>query len=138
MQAIYLSRSREALRDAWEVFLAATGSRENETKASSVKRARIASDRGGAMNLAQFGRLLPLLGDDLPLSRVERLFEEVDVDRSGEIDFDEVGARRAAERFLVLSALPPTPHPASLRRGACMDSRGLVCVSDVLDARLPP
>ena len=36
-----------------------------------------------------FARLIPLLGEDLPLSRVERLFEEVDADRNGSLDFDE-------------------------------------------------
>ena len=37
----------------------------------------------GTIDVEGFKTLLPLLGEDLPLSRVERLFEEVDVDGSG-------------------------------------------------------
>lgn len=110
VQAVFLSRSRAALRDAWDVLVAAAAGDDDAASAGSKVgggtehaglgrrgslRAKRASKEvghlrgGGSINLAQFGRLLPLLGDDLPLSRVERLFEEVDIDRSGFVEFDE-------------------------------------------------
>ncbi len=115
VQAVFLSRSREALRDAWDVLVAAAADEQDDKQHGAgggtsgggasgggasgglrpARRAKRASKEvtrtkgGGSMNLAQFARLLPLLGDDLPLSRIERLFEEVDHDRSGLVEFDE-------------------------------------------------
>jgi hypothetical protein len=103
VDAVYLSRSRDALRKAWVVLVAVcaddededelrrTGGRpspgsqmkdsqqtrkqKREAKGELKKETNDVLDRD--MKLSEFARLLPLLGDDLPLSRVERLFEEV-------------------------------------------------------------
>ena len=81
VQALYLSRSQEHLREAWEVLLAAF---REEAELS-----------GGpaygydALDGPQFAKLLPLLGEDLPPAHVARLFESMDVDSSGAIEFSE-------------------------------------------------
>ena len=114
VEAIFLSRSRSALRVAWDVLRsAAGGSAPHQRRAvsggghgggghgggSRVGRMRGARrDRGGGrcgsideqtLDSHEFKKILPLMGEDLPLSRVERLFEEIDVDKSGTLDFDE-------------------------------------------------
>jgi Ca2+-binding EF-hand superfamily protein len=109
IQAIFLSRSREALRGAWTVLRCAAlrGARDPTSASTSVPTSngpvRSSSAAGGGratltsaaqlevdtIDVEGFRQLLPLLGEDLPLSRVERLFEEVDLDCSGTIDFDE-------------------------------------------------
>ena len=121
VQAIYLSRSRSALGDAWEVLRTAAGggtteggtsldggggskqrrsSFKSSGKAGGSKRPSMArilhgewkssdGDGDAGIDAEGFARLIPLLGEDLPLSRVERLFEEVDLDQSGTLDFDE-------------------------------------------------
>ena len=103
VDAVYLSRSRDALRAAWVVLVAACADDENEKEprrtggrsspGSKLKDSQQTRKHKGEakgelkketndvlgrdMKLSEFARLLPLLGDDLPLSRVERLFEEV-------------------------------------------------------------
>ena len=141
VQAVFLSRSRGALRDAWEVLKRAASDADQQaiegvggrgvggligggkrggqggggksggkggggegspgTSMRKGRRTRIlhgnwAMGGGGAggggedgIDAEGFARLIPLLGEDLPLSRVERLFEEVDLDASGTLDFDE-------------------------------------------------
>ena len=103
VDAVYLSRSRDTLRKAWVVLVAVCADDEDENelrrtggrpspgsqkKASQQTRKQKREAKGELkketndllgrdMKLSEFARLLPLLGDDLPLSRVERLFEEV-------------------------------------------------------------
>ena len=105
VSAIFLSRSRRALSEAWDVLrTAADGGLPAAAKKSSSESfksgARLQGGRRGGVsgaagtkaptiNAEGFKVLLPLLGEDLPLSRIERLFEEVDSDNSGELDFDE-------------------------------------------------
>ena len=140
VDAIFLSRSRSALKEAWDVLRIAAEAMVEKQGGKSRKRqlaeqeARKAKEKAGVsfkddvskaardqrgrrqpspsrrgslfkkpepppppkpvyvaptIDNDGFKYLLPLLGEDLPLSRVERLFEEVDEDNSGSLDFDE-------------------------------------------------
>ena len=77
VRALFLSRSRGHLMEAWEVLQMA-----------------LSHDLGGGvlrniLDAQAFARLLPLLGEHLSQAKIERLFEAVDVDGSGTLDFDE-------------------------------------------------
>lgn len=109
VSAIFLSRSRKALSDAWDVLRTASegGLVAAQAKADGrrgSRRVAISTPPAAAsaqtINVEGFKVLLPLLGENLPLAKIERLFEEVDADGSGSLDFDE---------FVQVRNLPTSP-----------------------------
>ena len=47
------------------------------------------ADKSGSISVAELGAVMRSLGQDAPEDQLRALIDEVDVDRSGTIDFDE-------------------------------------------------
>lgn len=67
-RALFLSQCEEDMRTAWKVF---------------------DIDQSGYLDGEEFKKALPLLGEDVDPEQVETLFQEVDTDGSGKIEFPE-------------------------------------------------
>jgi len=83
-KALFCKQSEEDLKQAFEVF------DENQT---------------GAIAGAEFGKLLKLLGEDVPPEKVDDAFKEVDTNNSGALEYAEFCA---VVRFLNPKSAPVT------------------------------
>ena len=104
VKALFLSRSRPVMLEAWQVLQLA-----------------VSSDDAGLVNVLDaqsFARLLPLLGEQLNEAKVEQLFGAIDADDSGTIEFDEfvkviqmLHPLQATRRSAAEQAASPSPSP---------------------------
>jgi len=67
-RALFLSQSEEDMATAFNIF---------------------DKDEGGYLDASEFRKALPLLGENMLPSQVDKLFEDVDTDGSGQIEFPE-------------------------------------------------
>ena len=89
-KALFLDQNLDDMNDAWAVFLR----HKNPDSVVPLNEATIDAEA--------FREVLPLLGEDVPPEKINKMFEEADSDGSGLIEFEVQNTKPAhASRFVL-------------------------------------
>eukprot|EP00656_Telonema_subtile_P031784 TRINITY_DN3479_c0_g1_i3.p1 TRINITY_DN3479_c0_g1~~TRINITY_DN3479_c0_g1_i3.p1 ORF type:complete len:554 (+),score=114.98 TRINITY_DN3479_c0_g1_i3:139-1800(+) len=105
-RALLCDQTEDDMRKAWTVFN---------------------RDGGEALDASSFREALPLMGEDVPESKIDELFREIDADGSGEIEFNEFCSLvcrmnpKVEGRMMLATLAPQAPRltPRELRVYSC-------------------